>query len=412
MSLPRRTQSYTPLLRRHKAAGQAVVTLSGRDVYLGAWPAGVRKPPAQVREAYDRTIAEWLANGRRATSSQDTSTKLTVAELLLRFWPYCEQHYRRPDGTPTHEVSDYLYSLRPLNYLYGGLPAREFSPLKLKAVRQLMIDGYAHPRYGPQPALSRGVINHRVARIVRVYKWAVAEELVPADVHQALRCVRGLERGRTDARETAPVLPVALDLVEQTLPLLLPPVRAMIRLQVLTGARPGEACAMRGCDIDMTGPVWLYRPPAHKTGHRGKARVIALGPRAQDVVKPFLKLDAQAYLFSPREAMEQKRALLRHARRSKVQPSQLCRRRRKPKKQPGERYSTQSYGRAVATACKKAGLPHWHPHQLRHSYATEVRRRFGLEAAQVSLGHSQAQVSEIYAERDLRLAVRVAEEIG
>ena len=63
-------------------------------------------------------------------------------------------------------------------------------------------------------------------------------------------------------------------------------------------------------------------------------------------------------------------------------------------------------------ACKAAAVPHWHPHQLRHSHATEVRRQFGLEAAQVALGHAQAAVTEIYAERDLALAVRVAAAIG
>ena len=41
-----------------------------------------------------------------------------------------------------------------------------------------------------------------------------------------------------------------------------------------------------------------------------------------------------------------------------------------------------------------------------------MRRRFGLEAAQVALGHSQARVTELYAERDLTLAVRVAEQMG
>jgi site-specific recombinase XerC len=57
-------------------------------------------------------------------------------------------------------------------------------------------------------------------------------------------------------------------------------------------------------------------------------------------------------------------------------------------------------------------LPTWHPNQLRHSFATEARRRFGLEAAQVSLGHAAADVTQVYAERDLTLAARVAAEIG
>ncbi len=51
---------------------------------------------------------------------------------------------------------------------------------------------------------------------------------------------------------------------------------------------------------------------------------------------------------------------------------------------------------------------HWHPHQLRHNYATNVRREFGLEAAQVLLGHTKADVTQIYAERDMTRAATVA----
>jgi integrase len=302
----------------------------------------------------------------------------------------------------------------------------EFGPLKLKAVRQRMADA----------ALCRGVVNQRVARIVRMFKWAVSEEIVPETTHRALATVRGLERGRTEVRETEPVKPIADAVVEATLPFVLPPVAAMLRLQRLTGARPGEVCVMRACDIDMTCGVWLYRPHAHKTKHKGKDRVIALGPRAQAVVKPFLKLDLAAYLFSPAEAMAEKRAAMRAGRRTKVQPSQKDRRRRKPKLRPGERYKSTSYYYAVrrgvdaankaqacgpcrtlkpeerCDACRAAAIPHFHPHQLRHTHATEVRRRFGLEAAQVALGHSQANVTQVYAERDLTLATRVAAEIG
>jgi integrase len=83
-----------------------------------------------------------------------------------------------------------------------------------------------------------------------------------------------------------------------------------------------------------------------------------------------------------------------------------------PKRRPGAKYSTAAYGQAVAKACDRAGLPHWHPNQLRHSHATEVRRRYGLEAAQVVLGHSRADVTQVYAERDLTLAERVAKEVG
>jgi integrase len=186
----------------------------------------------------------------------------------------------------------------------------------------------------------------------------------------------------------------------------------------------------------MSGDVWVYRPTQHKTKHRGKARIVALGPRAVEIIKPFLTLDTQTFLFSPRAAIDAHRTQMRARRKSKVQPSQLNRKKRKPKKQPGVCYSANTYAQAIAKAvlaantaaacdkckklkpaercdaCKKAAIPHWHPHQLRHTHATEVRRRFGLEAAQVALGHSQAQITEVYAERNLALAAKVAREVG
>ena len=59
-----------------------------------------------------------------------------------------------------------------------------------------------------------------------------------------------------------------------------------------------------------------------------------------------------------------------------------------------------------------AGRHRWAPNQLRHSFATKVRKYHGLEAAQVLLGHAKADITQVYAERDAALAVRVAAEIG
>lgn len=83
--------------------------------------------------------------------------------MTLRFWTrHAKAHYRHVDGTPTGELDNYRDSLRPLKDLYGSVPARELRPLKLKAVRQSMIDA----------GLCRTTINHRVGRIVRLFKWA------------------------------------------------------------------------------------------------------------------------------------------------------------------------------------------------------------------------------------------------
>jgi integrase len=258
-------------------------------------------------------------------------------------------------------------------------------------------------------------------------------------VIHGLRSVTGLEAGRTQARETKAVEPVAQAHVDATLPFLNRQLAAMVRIQLYSGARPGEVCIMRAADLDMSGKVWLYRPARHKTQHRGKPRVVAIGPKAQAVIRQFLSLDLQAYLFSPAHAEEERYAT---AEAERTTPRSCGNRRgtnrkKKRRKQPGERYTTSSYQKAVAKGIKKADaasrkaaieqaleagqelpaddvvfVPHWHVHQLRHTTATDVRRLFGLESAQCVLGHSEANVTEIYAERDLALAVRVAAEIG
>jgi integrase len=78
----------------------------------------------------------------------------------------------------------------------------------------------------------------------------------------------------------------------------------------------------------------------------------------------------------------------------------------------GDHYDTGSYRRAIARACKEAKVPTWHPHQLRHNAATAVRKQFGLEGAQLMLGHSSADVTQIYAEVDREKALAIAAKIG
>jgi integrase len=54
----------------------------------------------------------------------------------------------------------------------------------------------------------------------------------------------------------------------------------------------------------------------------------------------------------------------------------------------------------------------WHPHQLRHSAATRLRKQYGLEAARVVLGHRSAAVAEVYAEIDQTKARQIMGEVG
>jgi hypothetical protein len=184
----------TPSYRLHKPTGQAVVTLNGRDVYLGR-----HGSPASKAE-YDRLVSEWLASGRQrvvSTRGGEGGPDLTVSEMILAYVRFADGYYLK-GGRLTKEAANIRMALRPLKRLYGHTHAARFGPLALKAVRQAMVED----------DICRREINRRTGRIVRAFKWAVENELIPPSVHHGLKAVAWLRKGRSDARESAPVRPV------------------------------------------------------------------------------------------------------------------------------------------------------------------------------------------------------------
>jgi integrase len=142
-------------------------------------------------------------------------------------------------------------------------------------------------------------------------------------------------------------------------------------------------------------------------------KVEGLEAACSGAVEEFLRPDPEEYLFRPCDAVAEHHARRAARRRSKRTPSEMKRRRKKaPRVQPGIRYNRRSYRQAVVRACEKAGVPVWSPLQLRHGRATEIRRRYGLEASQCVLGHERADVTQLYAERNEALAARIMAEVG
>lgn len=396
MPARRRIPSY----RLHKPSGQAVVRLDGHDYYLG------RHGSSASQSAYDRLIAEWLSRGRvqsPAGADRPGQRPTLLNEVILAYWQHAQVHYRTVDGQTTGELANVRDALRPLRKLYGLTPARDFGPLALCAVRDEMI----------RSGLSRTTINARVRRVRRVFRWAASVEMIPVTIYQALHTVPGLQKGRCAAPEPPGIRPVPVAHVEAVLPFLTPPVAALVRLQLLTACRPCEALSMKGCELLRGESIWEYRPGAHKNAWRGHERVILLGPQAQAVVREFLKEDPSAHLFSPGDAVESCRQRRRMTRTTKPTPSELRRRQRaRPQLKLCPSYSRRSYYRAIVRACQRAGVPEWCPLQLRHTAATQIRQRFGLEAAQIILGHSRVETSQLYAERDLARAATIVAEVG
>jgi integrase len=282
----------------------------------------------------------------------------------------------------------------------------------------------------------RSYINKQVVRIKAVFRWAAENELIPGGVYHALRSVTSLRKGRCGVRESESVRPVTIECVNAVRPFVSRQVWALIQLQLFSGARAGELVCLRPCDMNTTGGVWAYQPDDHKTAHHGHRREIHFGPRSQEVLKPFLNRRVDAYMFSPREAETERRAQAHARRRTRLSCGNTPGSNKKPSPQrpAGDRYDTTSYRRAIARACDKAFPPpeelarrkgetvrawkdrltdaqkqrldqwqrdrRWHPHQIRHTAGTELRREFGIEVARIVLGHRSAAITEVYAELD------------
>ena len=410
MPRPKEIPAYT----LHKPTGCARVRINGEDHYLG------RYGTPESRAEYARVIAETFRPGAPpppVNTPMGTYPDISVNEMLVKYLEFADGYYVK-DGVPTGEAANMRDAVRPLQEFYGMIRAREFGPLALKAIRQHLLS---------TGNLARKVINSRIKRICRVFKWAVSEEVVPPGVYEALRTVDGLRFGRCNARESEPVRPVPEEVVQATLKFLPPQLVDAVKLQAVTGMRPANVVGIRWADIDRSGDVWMYRPPNHKNQYRERDLAVPLGPNAQVILRRYQHRPPELPIFSPQEVEQwrkEQRRRHRH-RKTKIFPCELkriereskARSKRKRGRAPGVGYTTDSFREAINYAMKKALkagaiIPHWHPNQLRHSRGTELRRQFGLEAAQVSLGHAKADVTEIYAERDLARAVEIARMTG
>ncbi len=388
--------SSTPGYRRQKSpkGDRAFVELNGKRIYLGLYDS------AQSRAEYHRLIAEWIANDKRPRVE---ASDLTIVELVAAF-----MRFVKAGDADKREVQHFRAALEPLTVLYGETPAIQFGPLALKAVRERLIVCGKRTR-------TRQYVNRLVKQIRFMFKWAVGEEMVPVGVHEALRAVPGLQRGKCEAGESEPVKPVPQEHIDAIRPYLSRQVETLIDLQLLTAARPGELLIMRSIDLDTTGNVWTYMPKDHKSAWRGHHRTIYLGPKAQDLIRPFLaNRPVEAFLFSPVEAVAEQRER-RHAER--VTPLSCGNKpgsnvKARPEKTPGERYTPDSYRQAIQYACERAGIDKWFPYQLRHNAATHLRKEFGLDVAATMLGHVRCDVTQVYAEKNHELAMQIAGKVG
>jgi integrase len=330
--------------------------------------------PLQVAEAAAWRIVEEAARKRRAKELHPREC-LTVAEMCDRYVAWAKDYYSYSWEKKKGMAIKVEYSIREFREMYGERFVADLEHHDMLMHRDALIE----------KGLGRSTVNRRISTVKRMITWALDEDMIPALAKAELTQVSTLKRGRSAAKDGEPVTAAPMDDVEAVIADSAPSLGGMLRVMRLTGMRPGEACIMRWEDIERRDTIWIYRPQHHKNEWRRHPRVVVIGPRAQGIIAE--REGEGEYVFSPRVAQLERYEAMRLERKTKVQPSQVSRAKEEPMKKPGEFWTPEALARSVLQKCKRLGIERWHPNQLRHNCATEVRRVFGINAARAVLGH-------------------------
>jgi integrase len=416
---PARTPDTIPKLQCCGPRRVARVKLNGIHVYFGRYGT----PEASL--AYDRAIEAWIANGR--SWPPPAREVETVEQLGDRFAQWARSYYAKA-GKLTSSALQIEHALALL-YRSGAartasgepLDAEDFGPRELQQFRAWLC-------LTPGQPYNRRTINNYTAAVAAMFRWGASESLVVHGRWRDLQAVKGLRRGRSPGpgipppREGGRVDPVPDQVLAATLEHAGPMLRAMVQLQLLTGMRPTEVLGLRPRNLVPTVDprVMAYQVPgdSNKLDHHDIERTVYIGPRGMAILRPWLnRLAPDAFVFSPRASLEIFNAARRQSRRAPgahwPSHSREARAARKPAPvkpaaPAGDRYSTDSYRRAIARAAERAGVEAWGPGRLRHNAASYITEHEKVEVAQLLLGHRHITTTMRYVQVPDRRAVKAA----
>ena len=351
--------------------------------------------------AEDAAARYWEEHTRQVRRHEPQG--VTVAELCAMWDAHCKEYYKG-SSTATNAVLD----VRLFRELYGSAAVAELTHADMLQLRDALV----------RSGVSRSTVNARLWRVKYMMAWALDEAIIPATVKAELTQVKGVKRGRTSAPERQPVRPVDDATISATIQHMTPNTADMVRIHRLTGMRPCELCGLRWSLIDTSRTPWVYRVPPEINknewrGELGQPRVICIGPKARAILDRHRGGDVP---FSPVRAMSE---YLEARRVARVTPfyGQKKNAPRVPRVL-GERWTTDAYTKTIRAACEKAGITPWGSNRLRHTFGTEVRRAFGLEAARAVLGHTEGGcITDMYtfdavADEMVRKATPAVEALG
>ena len=352
--MPRGSPSY----RLHRPSGQAVVTLRGRDIYLGRFDS----PESHQRFA---EVMRDHADGRPVIVLG--SAGITVAEAVVIYLDHARRYYRDSKGQSTGQLPRIQRALTTLVQLHASLRLAELGPKHLRECQREWVG----------EGLSRRYCNHLLVVTKTACKHLAREGLLPAAKWVEIQLVEGLKLGRTEARESQETRPVPEADLYATMPHCSQVVQDMVTVQLLTGCRSGELIRMSWETVEKHPDGWVCRPPRHKNAWRGHARSIHIGPQAQSILRRYEGRPGLIFTWGS-----------------------------------GKPYTVSSYAKHILRACRRARVDEWRPGQLRHNAATVIQGALGWDAARAVLGHRTVSTTRIYADRDAAAAAEAARRLG
>lgn len=422
--MPKR--SKLPVVRLFRPRRLAYIKIKGHRFYLGPWG-----DPC-VEERYRAKVCELLGIAPPVRVPMVTPVDRggtivveLVEHLAHAYECWARDYYRKRDKpTATALNVSRVRQLLDLTRL-GTTPLHQVDgrwllELQVRLITDTRLD------------LCRGTINDYVAIVVRMLKWGSTHKFVPGTVLPEIEAVPALRKGRSimpgvpAPREGKPKVEEAPRAsIRAARRHLSRTLRIMLDLQLVTGMRPNEVCNISPQFLSHTKrrDVMIYRVPeeADKTDHVDERpqRRVYLGPRAMRLLRLAWPATPAEYFFSPSDAESERMRLRRMARKTKVWEShsnEARRRRRRaiqiPPRQLGEKYSPDSYRRAIERACTRAGVETFTPYQLRHNRAGEIVARASLEIAQEMLGHADIKTTMRYVKVRQSRAIAAAAQIG
>jgi integrase len=326
------------------------------------WRGETRSLPGKYNSAeswaeFNRLCAIVAATGSLPHVKSDVKT-LTIKDLGKRYLKAMTVKF----GKESKEPQYLSYAVRDCIKLFGSSPADAFSPPELKAVRASIL----------KSGCVRRTANKRTQQIIRMFRWAVEEGLTPADQWQRLLAVEPIGKGHYGAVDNPKVQPVSTNDMNKALEFVSDEARDALKILAITGMRTGELLRMRPQDCDMSGRHWIYKTEIHKTGRKTGATSIVIPEPATLILSGRM----------PRDFTK-----------------------------PWFRHGLSWLRLAVCRACVKAGIPHWHPHQLRHQMATRVAESLTRGDAQKLLRHHDPKMTDHYAVETDATLLRIADQL-